>query len=665
MNILIVDSWLREYLNTKATPSQIKEYLSLCGPSVEKVNTVGDDYIYEIEVPSNRVDMASVYGIAREAAAILPRFKIHADLKLLEAQDPQASNTFLPMNISDSGKICNRILGIVMNVEPMKPSPGLIRNRIEKSGIRSLNNLVDITNYVMLEVGHPCHVFDYDRVKTHTFIIRKAKKDEPIITLDNKKYLLSDEDVIIDDGTGRVIDLPGIMGTENSIVTNKTRRIIFFIESNNPVLIRKTSKRYGIRTMAATINEKHPDPELARAALLQGIQLYKKYAGATIVSSLIDIFPNPSKATNIRISADFINNRLGVVLQQKEIIDILTSLFFEVNIDNSFFLITPPSFRQFDITIPEDVVEEIARIYGYHNLPSVLMKGEIPHPSLQTDLPVEEKIKSILKFWGFTECYHYSFISSDLLKNANLNEKDCLKIANPLTTETEYMRTSLIPSMLQTVSKNQYFTSRLEFFELAKVYIPKENNLPNEISMLTLTGNQNFSHIKGIVEGLLMEFGVSDYEGVIRQSHFFHPQQSLTLSKNNKRIATVGKIHPQFIQNFSIKDDIFFAEICIDTLVALANPIKKYSPISNFPEIVEDITLLLPPKAQIGPLISAIYKTSRIIRKVEFIEQYKDASTFRVHYLDEERNLKGEDVQKVRNHMLTFLKSTFHVVLKQ
>ncbi len=499
MNILLPDSWLREYLETDATPQQLKDCLSLCGPSVERVNKVGDDYIYEIEITSNRADCASVIGIAREAAAILPRFGIKANLKPFYSSNEVRSSRYartltLPMAVSDPEMICNRIMGVVIEVDPMKDSPKYMKERIEKSGVRTLNNFVDITNYVMLELGHPSHVFDYDRIKTHKFLIRFAKKNEPIITLDNKKYLLSDEDVIIDDGTGRVIDLPGIMGTENSVVNQNTNRIFFFIESNNPVLIRKTSMRYGIRSMAATINEKHPDPELVKTALLRGIELYQELAGGKVASEIIDIYPNPPKPQKIKVSIKFINERLGIELKVQEIIDILQSLRFnqQLTTNNQQLIITPPSFRQFDVTIPEDIVEEVARIYGYHNLPNRLMTGEIPVTHKPKILDFEVGIKQILKFWGYTETYNYSFISKDLIEKANLKIADHLKVANPLTADIEYMRISLIPSMLETLAKNQFYSDNLQLFELAKVYVPRKNDLPFEIPILATSNQKDF-----------------------------------------------------------------------------------------------------------------------------------------------------------------------------
>lgn len=682
MNILLPDSWLREYLDTKATPAQIKECLSLCGPSVERINKVGGDDVYEIEITSNRVDMASVYGIAKEAAAILPRFNIAAKLKQLKVKEPSPPAVSLPMDVSDPGKICNRILGIVMEVEPMKSAPSYMKDRLEKSGVRSLNNLVDITNYVMLELGHPSHVFDYDRIKTHKFLLRFAKKNELIITLDGKKYLLDSEDVIIDDGTGRAIDLPGIMGTENSVVNENTRRIFFFIESNNPVLIRKTSMRYGIRTMAAAINEKHPDPELPKIALLRGIELYQQIANAKVNGNIIDIYPSPPKPQQIKVSINFINERLGIELKVQEIIDILQSLGFNQQLitDNQQLIITPPSFRQFDVTIPEDIVEEVARIYGYHNLPSRLMTGEIPvtdPPAGEADKPqilsLEEKIKNILKYWGYTETYNYSFISKELIEKSGLKTGDHLKVANPLTEEIEFMRTSLIPSMLTVIAKNQFYSDNLKLFELANIYIPKNKDLPSEIPILTISNQEDFYKLKGIVSALLKEVDISDITEIIPQEdkdyagtwrHLWHPQQILSLVKNGKILGYVGEVHPTLIQNFQIKNDLFLAVINVEMLVSLSNPMKRYVPISSYPPVVEDLTLQYPPKTYIGPIISEIYKINNLVKKVKVVDYYQNATTLRITYQDEKRNLENEDVKSVRLQIIQILKNKFAAELK-
>ena len=665
MNILLPDSWLREYLQTEATPEQITDCLSLCGPSVERVEKGGGDYIYEIEITTNRVDMASVLGIAREAAAILPRFNIPATLKQLKVKEPLKPEFSLPMKISDPQNNCSRVMGIVMEVKPMKQAPDYMRDRLEKSEVRSLNNLVDITNYVMLEVGHPCHVFDYDRIKTHTFLLRRAKKNEPIITFDGKKYLLNEEDVIIDDGTNRVIDLPGIMGTENSVVTKDTRRIFFFIESNNPVLIRKTSMRYAIRTMAATINEKHPDPELVKTALLRGIELFQEITEGRVASEIIDIYPQRTNPKKVTVSAGFINERLGIKLKTDEIVSILKSLSFEIKVLLDKLIVTPPTFRQFDITIPEDIVEEVARIYGYHNLPSHLMEGQIPvFYDSNTHLDLEEKIVIALKYWGYTEVYHYSFISEDLIKKTGLQASSHLKVANPLTSEIEFMRNSLFPSMLNTIVQNQDKKDNLKLFELAKVYLPRKSDLPKESSMVIIVNQTDFYDLKGLIESLLSELGLSTYQKVTNTLNLLHTNISLEYRAENSSFAWIGRLNPQLSSRFDIKGNVFVAYLDLEEV---ANRIKKsikYRPVPLYPPVIEDMTFITPKEVIIGPIIEEVAKIP-LVENVKLIDRFKNQITLKIIYQDRTKNLESSEVKTIREKIIDSVKIKFNAVLKR
>src|SRR5260221_1504967 len=307
MNIQILHSWLLEYLDTNATPAKIGEYLSLCGPSVEKIEKRGNDWLYDIEVTTNRVDMMSVYGIAREAAVILPQFGVKASLKPLKSKVPQFPKISLPLTIKSNDTLVKRTMGVVFTDIKNWKTPDWMKTRLEASGIRSLNAVIDITNYVMTEIGHPCHVFDYDLIKNHTIIIRESKKGEKIIGLDNKTYTLPEGSIVFDDSTGTIIDLPGIMGTKNSVVNDDTKTVLFEIENNDPVRIRKASMTTGIRSVAATLNEKGVDPELAEKAMLRGIELFQELTGATIASKIYDHYAKPYMAKKITLSKSFID----------------------------------------------------------------------------------------------------------------------------------------------------------------------------------------------------------------------------------------------------------------------------------------------------------------------------------------------------------------------
>src|SRR3989344_5570725 len=272
MNIKILDSWLREFVDTRAKPKDLAEMLSLTSVSIEKIEEVAKDFNYDIEVTTNRPDLMSVTGIAKEAAAVLPEFGILARYNPLKLNKPIPATKKEPISITSDPKLVNRILAVVMEVD-LKPSPLLIRNRLEATDIRSLNNIVDVTNYVMRTIGHPAHVFDYDRIEDSKLLIRESKKGETIVTLDGKTHVLFGGDIVAEDGSGKIVDLLGIMGLENSVVGDNTKRILYFLDNNDPHRIRKTSMEQEIRTDAAQLNEKGLDPELMHDAFIYGIQI--------------------------------------------------------------------------------------------------------------------------------------------------------------------------------------------------------------------------------------------------------------------------------------------------------------------------------------------------------------------------------------------------------
>jgi phenylalanyl-tRNA synthetase beta chain len=670
MTISIPDSWLREHLRTSANPEQIKNYLSLCGPSVERVSKVGDDFVYDIEITSNRPDAASVLGIAREAMAILPRFgkKAKLDTSTIKPLNHLtiSPGQELPLRVQiNDPSLCPRFTAVILDNITIKPSPQFAQDRLNKSGIRSINNVVDISNYLMMLFGQPVHTFDYDKIQKATMILRESKSGEKITTLDGKTFTLNDHDIVIEDGAERLIDLCGIMGGENSAVDSKTRRVLLFVQTYDPYRIRKTSMRLGQRTPAATLFEKNLDSENVLPVVFYGIDLFAKWAGAKPASKITDIYPKPTKSKAVNIKTDFINQRLGVNLAADEIVEILESLSFTVT-RNDKLLVTPPSFRQFDITIPEDIIEEVARIYGYHRLPTKLPAGDIPITDKPKYLSLESKVKTMLKYWGFTEMYNYSFISKKLIEKANLEIASHLKVANPLTSETEYMRRSLIPAVLENVEHNQHLKDDLALFELSKVYLPRLNDLPDEKSELVIICQSDFFKLKGIVTALFTELGISKFTQVVSDDwEFGHPKQTLFFKKDKGIIAKLASLHPQLVNNFHLKNKLFIAEIDFDELVAYFQPVKKYHPIPSFPPVIEDLTLTITTDIKIGLLIEELEKIDPLINHAELLDKYKDAITVRITYQDLQRNLTGDDVKKVREKVLSVLNNKFSLRLKQ
>ena len=378
MNIKILDSWLREYLKTKASPQKIAEYMSLTSVSIEKLEKLGDDYIYDIEVTTNRPDLISVIGLAREGAAILPQFGIDAKFVPPTLVKPTSDNK-LGIEIVNDPKLVNRVLAVALEIK-LGPSPKQIKARLEASGIRSLNNGIDVTNYVMREIGHPMHVFDMDRLNTGKIIIRESKKGEKIITLDGKEYELPGGDIVADDGTGKIVDLLGVMGTENSVVVDSTKRVLLFVDNNDPPRIRKTSISLALRTEAATLNEKGVDPELGMDAILRGVEVLKEIASAKVIAEIVDIYPNKPKPVSVSLSEKKINAVIGIEIPLKTSSKILGDLGFETQANDSNLKVDVPSWRLNDVAIEEDLIEEIVRVYSYHKVPSKLSAFETGEP---------------------------------------------------------------------------------------------------------------------------------------------------------------------------------------------------------------------------------------------------------------------------------------------
>ena len=630
MDILIPDSWLREYLKTSAKPDKIAECLSLCGPSVEKVEKFLNDYIYHIEVTTNRSDSASVYGVAREAAAILPRFKIPAtlkELKPLSLQRRPLSRLGVPLKIKCEIQEVRRVMAVVIDGVSAAQSPDWLKRRLEMSGLRPLNLLIDITNYVMLETGHPTHVFDYDRIKSHELLFRKSNKGEKVTSLEKKTYSLPGEDIVIDNGKGEIIDLPGIIGTANSVVTNDTKRIIFFIDNNDPTYMRRTSMSLAIRTMAVTINEKDVDPELASVAFTRGIELYKELAKGKIVSKVIDIYPHPYKEKSVKTNLEFIRQKLGINIEKEEVTRILESLGFKTKWLSDSLEVFVPSYRSHDVEIPEDIVEEVARIYGYHNLPSQIMAGVIPDPLSDAPFDFEMKVKRILQNLGATEVYTLSLVSKE-----NSGSESSLKLKNPLGRDAEYLRVSLLPSLVQAAKRNKNTDNAFHLFEMANVYLLRKSDLPEEKMMLAgIFSNYEYRAAKGVIESLLEQLNAP-----------------LKLLDDNLK---------------TLESNLIYYEIDVEKLRATVAP-RSFKPLPKYPPQIEDLSIVVSDSVRVGDVIQSIKKLDNRIINVELTNLYEDTKTFRITYQDPDKTLTDAEVAKIRGKITKTLANKFGARIK-
>lgn len=626
MNIKITYNWLLDYLDTDATPDQIREYLSLCGPSVESVTKVGNDYVFDIEITSNRIDTASVIGIAQEAQAILPMFGKKAKLKLNPLvnfkldQIKSGSGFDLDVDIKNPNLV-SRFTALIFDQVQIGDSPEFIKQRLTAAGVKVINNIVDISNYLMLTLGQPIHMFDYDLIKDHKMIVRESKKGEKLITLDEKEIILPGADIVIEDGSGKLIDLCGIMGGLNSAINSKTKRVLLFVQTYNKSKIRKTTMTTGQRTIAATFFEKGLDEERVAATTVNAAQLIEKYCQGKVASVIKDIYPIKKEKKSIVMNYELFDKKIGVKMDHKKINSILENLGFVVGVESSDpnkLTITVPTFRVNDIDIPEDIIEEVARVYGYHNIPSKLQPATyVEQPKDMEDLFVfQNRIKIFLKHLGLNEVINYSMVSKDQLIDFGLDPKNHLRLSNTLSKDIEYLRINLTVSLFKNIKENSGKKDVLRLFEIAKVYLPTKEHLPNEVYKVGIATNTNYSDIKGIIEAIYKELNIN--VGAGRDMPF-----------------------PEIIE----KNGVFLVEIDFQKLIDSCRIVPKYKPLHPYAVIKLDKTFEIQPHTTYEVVRQKAF-LSKLLQKIEVVTLYQNKLTLRFYYSSPDHNITEEEAKK-------------------
>ena len=623
MDLLIPDNWLRDYLKTKATPEEIAKNLSLCGPSFERIKEGKTGPVHSVEVTTNRVDSASILGIAREASAILPRFGIKAQLVIPEIKSKQTLNKKVGyLDAVVDSKLCKRFTTVLVRGVKVEESPKWLQEKLEDSDVRPINNVVDVSNYIMLEVGQPTHTFDYDKIQGSKMILRESKEGEELVTLDGKKHKLPGGDIVIEDGSGDLIDLCGIMGGEASSIDKNTKNVLLFVQHYDPSKIRKTSMSLAHRTQAASLFEKNLDAEGIEFATRRGIDLLEELAEGKAEKEILDLYPEPYKEKEITVEKSFITKRLGVEAESEEIVSALEYLGFSVAIDDTSYIIHIPSFRANDVDIPEDIVEEVARIYGYHNIPSILMSGGLPEKLEDSPFDFEMKVKQTLKSLGGVEVYNLSLVSKEQAG------ENALRVKNPLGKDTEYLRTSLVPSLTSALKDNTR-ESVVHLFEVANIYVAREGDLPEE--HMTLGGvlkGVDYRTAKGVLEKLIEE---------------------------------VNSSHKVELQN---EEDVWYYQIDMQELQRQSSKVKGFKSLPKYPPQVEDLTLVVEPDIKVGEVIEFVLGQSENITSVGLVTTYENTITLRVEYQHEEKTLTDGEVAEIRTKLLEDLSQKFGAALK-
>lgn len=583
-----------------------------------------NDTRVEFEITSNRPDCLSVIGLARETAATY-----HVPLKL---HDPVVKgcgddiNQYLKVTV-EATDLCPRYTAKVVKNVKIAPSPRWMRERLRASGVRPINNLVDITNYVMLEYGQPLHAFDLKYNKGNEIIVRKAQDGETLMTLDGVDHTFTKDMLVICDAE-KPVAVAGVMGGEHSGIMDDTKTVVFESASFHGTNVRLTSKKLGMRTDASSRFEKGISAELTMPAILRACELVEMLGAGDVVDGIIDVDNSDKTPKTVAFEPDWINSFLGIQLPKEEMVKILTDLGFTVEND----CITVPHFR-IDIEHKVDIAEEIVRIFGYNNIPTTAPTG-ISRGIVTPYQKFERSINNIMLELGCYEIQTYSFISPKYYDNILLPENSPLRksvtISNPLGEDTSVMRTTTIPSMLEILSRN--YNNRNPYFwayELGTEYLPKaENQLPDENPQLTigLYGNEaDFYTLKGMAEVLLERLGIEDTDVVpCCDNPTFHPGRCAALSKDGTAIGILGEISPKATENYSIGTKVYLAKLDITALFNLRKPEKSYTPLPKYPATSRDLSLICDNELPIITLEKAIKNAvGNILEKVELFDVYK------------------------------------------
>ena len=632
-----------------------------------------DDVVFDVEVTSNRPDAYCLLGMAMEASAILKAPMAWKAPKLPKAR-AGAKMEALSVELK-AKKLCPRYQALVMRNAKVGPSPAWMKARLASADVRSINNLVDITNYVRLELGQPMHVFDYDKLSGKKIVVREAVAGEKMKALDGNAYELKAGQLVIADAE-KPVAVAGVMGGEESGATEKTTAIVFESAAFDSVSVRRTARALNLHSDSSKLYEKGLSTELTTMALRRAAELAAELCGAEVASKVVDarasaykplVFPfRPARAVEL----------IGVDIPAKEMRATLTALGFRIAGTGAKWKVTVPFWRDHDIEGERDLVEEVARVHGYDNLPSVVPEGRLPLAEPARALAWEDRIKRHLKDWGLTEIMTYSFVSRALAEAIpGLEASKHLRVSNPLTEDFEYMRATLTPSALKVIAENQEEAVEGALFELANVYEPREGDLPKERPrLLVACWNRDASgsavlRAKGLVEALFEELGIRGLksERALKTGGVWHPSRTADLSLGGVIIGQLGELHPMLCGRFGIERRVAVAELELESVLDLASTAKFYSPIPEYPRVKRDLAFLVGRHAEHASIVEKMRNADPMLKDVELFDVFegknlgegKKSMAYHLEFGADDRTLKAEEVDRVMEQLRARLKESF------
>jgi phenylalanyl-tRNA synthetase beta chain len=647
------------------------------------------DTLLEIGLTPNRADCLSVAGIAREIAAKLGKGVRYPEMVISEGAD--AAEATIGVTIEDA-ELCPRYAARYISGCRIAPSPAWLVKRLNAIGMRSISNVVDVTNLVMMELGHPLHAFDCDRLDGRRIVVRRAGEGELFTTLDDQQRTLTTDDLVICDAA-RPVALAGVMGGLNSEIADTTTNILLESAWFKPAAIRRTSKRLGLHTESSHRFERGADIGMVARALDRAASLIAQLSGGTVALGVVDVYPGKTAPAVITLRPERAGALLGIEISKQEAADILRRLECSVNEAAGGILeVIPPTYR-IDIEREIDLVEEIARMKGFETIPASMPIARVVSDRPTLHQRTERFVRDILVGYGMNEIINFSFTSPDAADKLLLADDDirrtAIKLANPLVAEQSIMRTTLLPGVLETVARNTSFrTMDLKLFEIRRRYMPTTEEMPHEPVCIAgaLTGARvdtgwssasetvDFYDVKGILEGLLELLHIRGIKWVADTPElYYHPGKSCSVMVGKDRIGTFGEIHPVVQQNFEIEKPVYAFELDFEKLVKYSS--QKYSIIapSRFPDSTRDIALLVPDEMPADRILECIKVVkAQEIEQVEIFDVYRGTGiqegfksiAIRIRYRSYERTLTDDEISGIHTKVITALMNKLNVSIR-
>jgi phenylalanyl-tRNA synthetase beta chain len=660
-------NWLQSFFQKKLPrPEKLAEDLTMHLAEVEEIKKANKgDYALNIDVkPSRAIDCFSHWGIAREISVIENLPYSEPETKLSESKKIKAKD-FVSVEIKEKTACLRYSVRVVDDIK-VSSSPQWLKDRLISCGLRPINNVVDIANYVMLETGQPLHAFDADKLIDKKIIVRFAKAGEKITTLDEQKFDLNANILVIADKE-KPVAIAGIKGGKIPEIDKKTKTII--IESANfaPSIVRRGSQKLNLRTDASLRFEHGLDTNLTELAANRTAFLVQKIAGGQVAQGLIDIYPKKNTVKTIKLKLDYLDSLLGLNVPEKEVVRILKSLGFKVKVVSQRVLLVESPTRRLDVSMSEDLIEEVGRIYGYDKiLPEFPLSSLIP-PERNLRLFWENMAKDILKEAGFTEIYNYSFFGQKEADIFGYKEKELVEVENPLSQEYRYLRSSLIPNLLKNVEKNFRDFSDIKLFELGRIFQPKIGEKRN---LSGLIFNGQFHDLKGVTESLLEKLGIGrsslwydefQATAVDSKQGIWHPKKCAEIKVDGQEIGFLGEISSVILSSLGIKGSVVLFDLDFDKLSDMVSAEHEYRPISKFPSAVRDIAILVPHSVRVADVLNKIHEAGgELVRDVDLFDIYegkelpqnKKNLAFHVIYQSEDKTLSSEEIDRVQGKII-------------